>query len=58
LHYRAVAVDAGDDLVWFWIGSHADYDRLLGQKPANKALHPTRRKARRQRAKRPKPARG
>jgi len=24
LHYRAVAVDAGDDLVWFWIGSHAD----------------------------------
>jgi hypothetical protein len=30
LHYRAVAVEAGDDLVWFWIGHHADYDRLVG----------------------------
>jgi len=29
-HYRALAVDAADGLVWFWIGSHADYDRLLG----------------------------
>jgi hypothetical protein len=29
-HYRAVAVEAADGLVWFWIGSHADYDRLLG----------------------------
>jgi hypothetical protein len=29
-HYRAVAVEAPDGLVWFWIGSHADYDRLLG----------------------------
>jgi hypothetical protein len=29
-HYRALAVEAADDLVWFWIGSHADYDRLLG----------------------------
>jgi hypothetical protein len=28
-HYRALAVDAPDGLVWFWIGSHADYDRLL-----------------------------
>ena len=58
LHYRAVAVDAGDDLVWFWIGSHADYDKLLGQKPANKALQPTSRKARQQKSKRAKPARG
>ena len=58
LHYRAVAVDAGDDLVWFWIGSHADYDKLVGQKPANKALQPTSRKARRQKSKRAKPARG
>jgi hypothetical protein len=29
-HYRALAVEAPDGLVWFWIGSHADYDRLLG----------------------------
>jgi hypothetical protein len=29
-HYRALAVDAADGLIWFWIGSHADYDRLLG----------------------------
>jgi hypothetical protein len=24
------AVDASDGLVWFWIGRHGDYDRLLG----------------------------
>ena len=29
LRYRALAVAAGDDIVWFWIGSHADYDALL-----------------------------
>ena len=31
LGYRALAVREEDDLVWFWIGSHADYDRLLSQ---------------------------
>lgn len=36
LHYRALATEAGDDLVWFWIGSHAEYDRLVGRKPAHK----------------------
>jgi hypothetical protein len=56
LYYRAVAADAGDDLVWFWIGSHADYDKLLGQKPAIK-LSPSR-KVRRQKSKRAKPVRG
>ena len=30
LHYRAVAVEEDDDIVWFWIGSHAEYDKLLG----------------------------
>jgi hypothetical protein len=30
-HYRALAIEDGADLVWFWIGSHADYDRLVGQ---------------------------
>ena len=28
-HYRALAVDAPDGIVWFWIGSHAEYDRLV-----------------------------
>jgi hypothetical protein len=28
LHYRALATEVDDDLVWFWIGSHAEYDRL------------------------------
>jgi hypothetical protein len=29
IQYRALAVESGEDLVWFWIGSHADYDRLI-----------------------------
>jgi hypothetical protein len=41
LHYRALATSAGDEVVWFWVGSHAEYDRLVGRKPANKALQPT-----------------
>jgi hypothetical protein len=28
-HHRALAVEATDGL-WFWIGTHADYDGLLG----------------------------
>jgi hypothetical protein len=28
-HYRALAVEVDDGLLWFWIGSHADYDALL-----------------------------
>jgi hypothetical protein len=27
--YRAVGVLDGDTITWFWIGSHANYDRLL-----------------------------
>jgi hypothetical protein len=30
LRYRALAVEVDDNLLWFWIGSHADYDRLIG----------------------------
>ncbi len=30
LHFRALGVDADDGIVWFWIGSHADYDKLIG----------------------------
>lgn len=29
LGYRALAARDGEDVVWFWIGSHADYDRLI-----------------------------
>ncbi len=29
LGYRALCVREGEDLVWFWIGSHAEYDRLV-----------------------------
>jgi hypothetical protein len=29
LRYRALAVEADGDLLWFWIGSHADYDALV-----------------------------
>jgi hypothetical protein len=27
--YRALAVDVDEGLLWFWIGSHADYDDLI-----------------------------
>jgi len=30
LRYRALAVEIDDGLLWFWIGSHADYDALIG----------------------------
>ncbi len=29
--YRAVGARKGDTVIWHWIGSHADYDRLLRQ---------------------------
>jgi hypothetical protein len=29
--YRAVGALDGDTIVWYWIGSHADYDQLLKQ---------------------------
>ncbi len=32
LHYRALAVEAEDDLLWVWIGTHAEYDHILRQK--------------------------
>lgn len=28
-HHRALAVTAPDGLLCFWIGTHAEYDRLL-----------------------------
>jgi len=29
MHYRALAVEIEDGLLWFWIGSHAEYDKLI-----------------------------
>jgi hypothetical protein len=29
LHYRALAVQNEDQIVWFWIGYHTDYDKFL-----------------------------
>ena len=29
--YRAVGQRNGDTIVWFWIGPHAEYDKLLSQ---------------------------
>jgi hypothetical protein len=29
IHYRALALEDDGEIAWFWIGSHAEYDRLL-----------------------------
>ena len=29
LECRALGILEGDDIIWFWIGSHADYEKLL-----------------------------
>jgi mRNA-degrading endonuclease RelE of RelBE toxin-antitoxin system len=29
LGYRALGQVDGSDIVWFWIGAHADYDKLV-----------------------------
>lgn len=29
LRYRALATEVDDGLLWFWIGSHGDYDALI-----------------------------
>jgi hypothetical protein len=31
LHYRALGLPKDDTVVWFWIGTHAEYDRLIQQ---------------------------
>jgi len=31
-HYRALGHDVKDGIRWFWIGSHADYDKLIGSR--------------------------
>lgn len=54
LHYRALAIEAEGDTVWFWIGSHAEYDAVLGRvPPKQKALRHAPRTARTARPKSP-----
>ena len=28
-HYRALGADKPDGILWFWIGTHSTYDKLL-----------------------------
>jgi hypothetical protein len=29
LHHRVLGIGVADGILWFWIGSHADYDALV-----------------------------
>lgn len=29
--YQVLGIREGDDIGWFWIGSHSEYDQLLSQ---------------------------
>ena len=29
LHFRALGTETDDAVLWFWIGTHAEYDRIL-----------------------------
>jgi hypothetical protein len=29
IHYRTLGVEATDGIVWFWVGPHAEYDKLI-----------------------------
>lgn len=30
LSYRALGLEIHEGVLWFWIGTHAEYDRILG----------------------------
>jgi len=30
LSYRALGVEVEGGVLWFWVGSHADYDKIVG----------------------------
>ncbi len=32
IHYRATAVEDGPDIIWFWIGHHSEYDRIISRR--------------------------
>lgn len=29
-HYRALGIDVKEGIYWIWIGSHAEYERIIG----------------------------
>jgi hypothetical protein len=29
IHFRALAIAQGNNFIWFWIGSHSEYDRII-----------------------------
>jgi hypothetical protein len=29
IQYRAVGVKEGDDILWYWIGHHSEYERII-----------------------------
>jgi hypothetical protein len=29
IRYRAVGIETTDGIVWFWIGPHAEYDKII-----------------------------
>jgi len=31
LNYRTLGILENDTIIWFWIGSHSEYDRLISQ---------------------------
>jgi hypothetical protein len=30
MHYRALGMDVDDGIMWIWIGTHAEYDKIIG----------------------------
>ena len=30
MHYRALGVETSDGVLWFWIGTHAEYNDMVG----------------------------
>ena len=31
IDYRALGIQKGNEIIWFWIGTHSEYDKLLQQ---------------------------
>jgi len=31
LGYRALGIVQGDEIIWFWIGTHSEYDQLVSK---------------------------
>lgn len=31
IDFRAVGARDGDEIIWFWIGSHTDYEKLISR---------------------------